>query len=100
VSYHWRGGRDARGLDLRPGLSRPPLEPPRGSGAQLTTDGKYEEPWSRQLPARNMVLTSWLPRSTWGAISSRFICGGCGEATPGRMAKVPGFLGDGEVTSL
>jgi hypothetical protein len=47
-----------------------------------------------------VVLTSGLSRSAGasGAISSRFISGG--YPTPEQMAKVPGFLGDGEVTSF
>ena len=79
VSYHWRGGRDARGLDLRPEPPKPPPEPPR-----------------------IMMLTSELPRSTdaSGAISSRFISGGCGEADARADGEGTEFLGDGEVTSL
>jgi hypothetical protein len=74
----------------------------RSARAQLAIDRKYEEPWSGQLPARIMVLASGLPGSAGasGAISSRFISGGCGEAAPEQMAKVPEFPGDGEVTSL
>lgn len=78
MSYHWRGGRDARGLDLRP---EPPKLPPE--------------------PPRIMVLTNELPRSTdaSGAISSRFISGGCGEADTRADGEGTEFLGDGEVTS-
>jgi len=49
-----------------------------------------------------MVLTNELPRSTGasGAISSRFISGGCGEADARADGEGTGFLGDGEVTSL
>ena len=103
MSYHWRGGRDARGLDLRPEPPRPPPEPPRRSArAGLTIDRKYEEPWSGRLPTRIMVLTNELPRSTdaSGAISSRFISGGCGEADARADGEGTEFLGDGEVTSL
>jgi hypothetical protein len=63
VSYHWRGGQGARGLDLRPEPPKPPPEPPwRSTRAGRTIDRKYEEPWSGQLPTRIMVLTSELPR--------------------------------------
>ena len=92
LSYHWRGGRDARGLDLRP---EPPPEPPRRSArAGFTIDRKYEEPWSGQLPTWIMVLTNELPRSTGasGAIGSRFSSGGCGEAdarADGEGTQVP-----------
>jgi hypothetical protein len=102
VSYHWRGGRDARGLDLRPEPPEPPPEPPgRSARAGLTTGGTYEEPWSGRLPTPIMVLTGELPRSTGasGAISSRFISGGCGEAGARADGEGTEFLGDGEVTS-
>lgn len=48
-----------------------------------------------------MVLTNELPRSTdaSGAISSRFISGGCGEADTRADGEGTEFLGDGEVTS-
>lgn len=92
MSCHWRGGRDARGLDLRP---EPPETLRRSARAGLTIDRKYEEPWSGRLPTRIMVLTSGLPRSTGasGAISSRFISGACGEAdagAEGEGTRVPG----------
>jgi hypothetical protein len=101
VSCHWHGGRDARGLDLRP----EPPEPPRESDrAGFTIGRKYEEPWSGQLPARIMVLTNELPWSAGapGAIRARFSSGGCGEdgaRADGEGTRVPGrWRGDLIVT--
>jgi hypothetical protein len=99
VSCQWRGGRDARGLGLRTEPPEPPPEPPRRSGrAGLTTGRKCEEPRGGRLPARSMVLAGELPRSAGaaGAVSSRCVSGGCGEAgarAEGEGTRVPGRWG-------